>query len=70
MEYFEKLNTHEQKMLDIWLQYWTEGYEGYLDDVAEDYDFTDWLKEQIDFYSDLGPTYAEPYEQALAEWLA
>lgn len=68
---FAKLNAHEQKMLNIWMQYWADGYDGLLDDEDEDYDFVDWLNDQIEYYmSDGMEEYAEDFREALAEWQA
>ena len=65
------MNAHEQKMLNIWMEYWAEGFEGAFDNRDEDFGFEDWLKEQIEWYaSECGESYAEPYRQALAEWTA
>ena len=74
MAYFAELDQHEHRMLAIWLEYSAEASDGCFDD---DYDpsFEEWLADQIAFYSsDEGEEwperFAEPYRQALAEWLA
>lgn len=68
---FAELNDHEQEMLDLYLEFWAEGYDGCLDDKSEDYGFEDWLIEMADWYAEeCGDRYAEPYRQALAEWRA
>ncbi len=71
MNYFAKLNDHEQKMLNIWLEFWAQGYDGDLDDLPEEYGFEDWLRDEISFYDSADMAeYAEPYRQCLAEWRA
>lgn len=68
---FAELNAHEQKMLNIWMEYWAASFDGLLDDVDEDYGFADWLKGEIEFYeSEDMAEYAEDYRMALAEWQA
>ena len=37
MKDFAKLNEHEEKMLNIWMEYWMEGYEGAFDEEDEDF---------------------------------
>lgn len=68
---FAELNAHEQKMLNVWMQYWADGYDGLLDDQPEDYGFADWLRDEIEFYeSEDMAEYADEYRMALAEWQA
>ena len=68
---FAELGAHEQAMLDLWMQYWADGYDGLLDDRDEDYGFEDWLAEQIEWCEEDGiADRAELYRQALAEWQA
>lgn len=71
MKDFAKLNEHEEKMLNIWMEYWMEGYEGAFDEEDEDFGFEDWLAREIEWYEEEEmEESAELYRQALAEWQA
>lgn len=74
MAYFAELDQHEQQMLNIWMEYWAEGFDGAFDDLEEEPSFEEWLEDQIAFYSDeeegWSPEFSAPYRQALAEWQA
>ena len=71
MKDFAKLNEHEEKMLNIWMEYWMEGYEGAFDEEDEDFGFEEWLAREIEWYEEEEmKESAELYRQALAEWQA
>ncbi len=71
MKDFAKLNEHEEKMLNIWMEYWMEGYEGAFDEEDEDFGFEEWLAREIEWYEEEEmEESAELYRQALAEWQA
>ena len=73
MTYFAELNKHEKEMLNIWLEYLAEGYDGAFDELDEVPSFEEWLEEQIEFYSsddEEDDQFAEPFRMALAEWRA
>lgn len=71
MRNFAEMNEHEQKMLDVWMEYWAECNDGCFDDRDDDFDFPAWLVEEAEWYaSECGEAFAEPYRQALAEWQA
>ena len=71
MKDFTKLNEHEEKMLNIWMEYWMEGYEGAFDEEDEDFGFEEWLAREIEWYEEEEmEESAELYRQALAEWQA
>jgi len=68
MKYFAEMNEHENKMLNIWLQYCTDVEEGYAD---EDIDFVEYLKGEIAWYEEEGMEIdAKEYRQCLTEWTA
>lgn len=70
MTYFVKMNKHEQKILNVWLQYdcaMREDYEGQYD---EDCTFEDLLKMQIEKFEEDDEEMVKEYRQALAEWQA
>ena len=68
---FAELNNHEEKMLNLYLEFWIEESEGVFDDKDENYSFEDWLVESAEWFAqECGEQYAEPYRQALAEWQA
>ena len=72
MTNFAKLNDHEEKMFNIWLQFWADCYDGYYDDRDEDFGFEEYLEEMIEEYSQdcyLAGA-ADEYIQCLAEWRA
>lgn len=71
MKNFAELNAHEEKMLNIWMEYWMEGYEGAFDEEDEDFGFEEWLAREIEWYEEEEmEECAELYRQALAEWQA
>ena len=71
MKDFAKLNEHEEKMLNIWMEYWMEGCEGAFDEEDEDFGFEEWLAREIEWYEEEEmEESAELYRQALAEWQA
>ena len=68
---FAELNSHEQEMLDLWLEFWAEGMEGAFDDRDENFGFAEWLVESAEWFeAECGEEYAKLYRQALAEWQA